>query len=150
MSGRPLDPMAPALQRVLRFWGGAAVALLVGLALGSCDTARSVRFYTRSPVVMSLTAFPETIGPGDSAIVVCNAMDPDGDSLVYDWFSDCRLVKKNRPDDLTYYNARESFLVVRPGSCIRDSVDTAWVSCEVRDGRGGGAYAGTVHIIVRQ
>jgi hypothetical protein len=100
--------------------------------------------------VLSLTAFPTTIGPGDSAIVVCLATDPEGDTLVYDWTSDCRLIKKGGPGELTLYNSDDHALIVYPGACNSAPVDTGWVACEVRDRRGGGTYAGFVHVIVRQ
>jgi hypothetical protein len=61
------------------------------------------------------------------------------------------MVKKGAgPDDFWYSNRSDPGLVVYPGACVRATVDTGWVACEVRDGKGGGAYAGTVHIIVRQ
>jgi hypothetical protein len=37
-----------------------------------------------SPVIDSLVAFPDTIGPSDSTVVVCYARDPDGDPLRYE------------------------------------------------------------------
>lgn len=135
-----------------RAWRNTILTLVAftGTVVGACDTARPVRPANRSPIVQSLTVFPSTIAPGDSAIVVCYATDPDGDTVVYDWTSDCRLVKKGDPDDLTYYNAYDRSLVVYAGQCVDVPVDTGWVSCHVRDGRGGGADAGHVLVIVRQ
>ena len=129
-----------------------AVVLGVSFGVGSCDTVRSVRPTNRSPLALSLVAFPTTIGPGDSAIVLCNATDPDGDTLVYDWGSDCRMVKKGgSPYNVgSLNNQYDPGVVVYPGECVRAPVDTGWVSCEVRDRKGGGVYAGTVRIIVRQ
>jgi len=83
--------------------------------------------------------------------VLCNATDPDGDTVVYDWSSDCRMVKKGAGSgEVGYNNRSDPGLVVYPGACVRAPIDTGWVTCEVRDGKGGGAYAGTVYIVVRQ
>ena len=123
---------------------------LCGLAcLSSCGTKTPLQPVNRSPVVHSLIAFPTTISPGDSAVVVCHATDPDGDPVVFDWTSDCNLIKRDYPNSFTLYNQGNT-LVVYPGTCVKAPLDTGWVSCQVRDGRGGGADAGTGHIVVRQ
>ena len=129
-----------------------AVALLLALAacVAACDMGTPLQPTNRSPVIQSLVAFPATIGPGDSAIVVCGATDPDGDTLVYDWSSDCRLVMQgNTRGSFTAFERGRS-MVVYAGTCNRTPVDTGWISVEVRDHRGGGAYAGPLHIVVRQ
>jgi hypothetical protein len=131
------------------------LVLAVGLAVcaAACDNYTPLKVIAnRSPAVQSLVAFPTTIRPGDSAVVVCGATDPDGDTLVYDWSSDCRMVRKGagQYDDGTSYDRRDRSLVVYAGACNRAPEDTGWVRCEVRDHRGGGAYAGVVRIVVRQ
>lgn len=137
-----------------KFRRAAMLGLVLGVSLGvgSCDTARSVRPTNRSPVIQSLVVFPTTIGPGDSAIVLCMATDPDGDTLVYDWFSDCRIVKKGSSPHSggSLNNQYDPGIVVYPGQCMDAPIDTGWISCGVRDRRGGGSYARIVHIIVRQ
>jgi hypothetical protein len=99
-----------------------------------------------SPVLTNLVAFPDTMGPSDSTVVVCTASDPDGDTLVYDWLTDARLTIQgahagdsflnNQPSPKrTFYNANLS-------NPINDS---AWVYCDVRDLRGG---AGDRHVFI--
>ena len=125
-------------------------ACLLGTGLAACDSTKPLVLTNHAPVVLqTLQAFPETIGPGDSAIVTCSATDADGDTLRYDWFSDCRLKMKGAfRDDYFLNNTPEGRLIVYPG-CVTGSIDTGWVSCSVRDQRGGGAYAGHVAIIVQ-
>jgi hypothetical protein len=128
-------------------WRVVPVVLLLATGLGACDTARSVRPLNRNPVVRSLTAFPLTISPGDSALVTCVATDADGDTLLYFWDSDCRLLSKgSQAPGATY----ENHVVVYPGACNAAPVDTGWVSCSVSDHRGGYVVAGFVQIIVKQ
>src|SRR5262245_54412688 len=129
----------------------ALVALVLAACAAACSTTTPLApvHPNKSPVVQSLVAFPTTIAPGDSAIVVCAATDPDGDTLQFGWSSDCRLLKGNVSRDLTLYNGDRS-LVVYAGTCNRAPVDTGWVSCEMWDSKGGYAYAGYVLIVVRQ
>ena len=124
--------------------------IAISLCIASCNEPTPLSPVNRDPVVHSLYAFPTTIALGDSAIVVCFATDPDGDTVVYDWSSDCRMVKQGRPNDFTLFNDLDGRLVVHAGACNRAPLDTGWVSCHVRDGRGGGKDAGHVFIIVRQ
>jgi hypothetical protein len=92
----------------------------------------------RNPVILSLTVFPNTISSTDSAIVVCNATDPDANALVYDWITDARLKLKGAPfDGQRIYNSSNNYQVVYPG--VTSPSDSAWVQCVVRDGIGGGA-----------
>jgi hypothetical protein len=127
---------------------------LVATGLAACDSTRPLVFSgflaNHDPVVVqSLRAFPTTIGDGDSAIVSCFATDADGDTVRYDWFSDCRLkLKRAFRDDYFVNNTPVGNMVVYPG-CANGAADTGWVSCSVRDSRGGGAYAGSVEIIVQ-
>jgi len=126
------------------------LALLLAMSITACDMARSIRYFNRNVVIVSLDVFPATIGPGDSAIVVCVATDADGDTLVYDWFTDCRLRLKGSYDFVYYFDTHSNSMVVYAGTCSTSgsSADTGWVSCDVRDRRGGGAPAGTVRIVV--
>lgn len=117
--------------------------------LPSCGVKTPLLPVNRSPVVQSLMAFPASISPGDSAVVVCHATDPDGEPVVFDWTSDCRLIKQGAPGAFTAYQ-RGSSLVVYAGTCAHAPLDTGWVSCHVRDGRGGGANAGVIRIVIRQ
>lgn len=133
-----------------RPWLHTAVLGLCGFTcLSGCGAKTPLQPVNLSPVVQFLVAFPTTLSPGDSAVVVCGARDPDGDPVVFDWSSDCRLVKQTDSTDITTYG-RGNTLVVHAGTCARAPLDTGWVSCFVRDQKGGGAYAGTIHIVIRQ
>jgi len=130
-------------------------ALGLALCVAACHSYTPLKvsgfLANRDPVVQSLVAFPTTLHPGDSAAVVCGATDPDGDTLFFDWYSDCRmLITGDVLHEGSLSNQTSPALVVHAGGCNRAPTDTGWVSCEVRDGRGGGAYAGTVRIIVKQ
>lgn len=87
------------------------------------------------PVILSLTVFPNIIGPSDSAIVICNATDPDGDTLVYDWITDARLRINgaNPPDDTRLFNTFENSRIFYPTTL---AIDTVWVQCFARDRKG--------------
>jgi len=106
------------------------------LAQNNCDD-NPVNPENQHPVILSLTVFPEIIGPQDSVIVVCNAYDPDGDTLVYDWITDGRLKIKGAPDfDLFLYHTYENSRIFYPRNSVVPP-DTLWVKCFVRDVKGG-------------
>jgi hypothetical protein len=129
------------------------ITLMLGFCLltclSSCGVKTPLQPVNRKPVVQSLIAFPASISPGDSAVVVCHATDPDGDTLMFDWTSDCRLIKQGAPGDYIWYSFSNT-LVVYAGACADAPIDTGWVSCYVRDRRGGGAYAGVIRVVIRQ
>lgn len=127
-------------------------ALIFGatLCMCSCGPKTPLQPVNRSPVIHSLQAFPTTIGPGDSAIVICLATDADGDTLRYEWFSDCRLTKRGQNSYGYTLRTLANTVIVYPGACSRAPLDTGWVSCEVYDRRGGGAYLGAIQIIIQQ
>jgi hypothetical protein len=89
----------------------------------------------RSPVIFSLTVFPDVIGSSDSAIVICNAYDPDADTLVYDWITDAKLRIKgaNPPGDTRLFNTFENSRIFYP---TQFAIDTVWVQCFARDRKG--------------
>jgi hypothetical protein len=121
------------------------------LTINCCkdNPVNSVKPENRSPVIFSLTVFPEVIGPTDSAIVICNAMDPDGDTLVYDWISDGRLrIKGALAGDYSLYHTHENSRIFYPDG-VNTPIDTPWVQCFARDGKGKSANR-IVHFIVRQ
>ena len=130
----------------------ALVVLAMAVIVAACSTTTPLQPGNRAPVVQSLMVFPTTIGPSDSAVVVCVATDEDGDTLVYDWTSDCRIVKQGGESQFTLYHQFDGSLVVYPGpaTCVNGPLDTGWVHCHVRDRRGGGAEAGVVRIILQQ
>lgn len=116
-----------------------ATALLAGCGLTNDHDAR--------PVIISLSASPDSIGPADSTRVTCRAFDLD-DDLVYDWFTDARLTISGNPFDQNFlYNTSGNSLVFYPGPGSPHTVDTAWVECSARDGRGKSASR-IVNVIV--
>lgn len=121
--------------------------LLVGLS--GCGTKTPIQPVNRDPIVHSLIGFPLTLSPGDSAVVVCHATDPDGDTMMFEWSSDCRLIKRGVPRDLDWYTFSNT-LVVYAGDCAHAPADTGWVRCYVRDRRGGETNAGVIRIVIRR
>ena len=103
-----------------------------------------------SPVMHGLVAFPDTIGPSDSTIVVCSASDADGDTLEYDWETDARLNIQGTPTWNKLLNAQLSperkFYNADLPNPINDS---AWVYCLVRDRRGGGVGRSVFIVLTR-
>lgn len=89
------------------------------------------------PVISSLTVFPTVIGPSDSVTITCIASDPDGDTLVYDWISDARTIIKGAFDwQHSLYNTYENSHIFYPRNINNIPVDTLWVQCFARDGKG--------------
>ena len=117
------------------------------LAFGACSDPASPP-QNRSPVILSLVAFPEVVSASDSVLVACQAMDADSDTLVYDWITDSRLrLQGVRHGQHSLYNTHESFMIFYP-DVIYAPVDTAWIQCFARDRRGMSA-AQIVHVVIR-
>ena len=118
---------------------------IIGCEDNSTDTKKSEN---HSPTIFSLIVFPDTVGPQDSAIVICNAFDPDGDTLVYDWITDAKLRIKgaNPPSDSRLFNTFEDSRIFYP---TQRAIDTVWVQCFARD-RKGKSDAKLVLFIVRK
>ena len=120
----------------------AARGVLLALALGATIVGCSKKNPTapapenHNPVISSVVLFPQTIGPGDSVIVVCTASDPDGDSLVYDWITDTRLRVKGSPFGAYLFSSNSNAQVFYYGTPPMPT-DTAWIKCFARDLRGG-------------
>jgi len=94
-----------------------------------------------SPVIRSLRCFPATIGPGDSAIAICDAFDPEGDPLFFDWVSDGKLrLAGAPPGEAHVLTSLHSSQVVYYGTPISPS-DTAFVQCIAYDDHGGSSGA---------
>jgi len=92
----------------------------------------------RDPVIAALRAVPDSIGPSDSTSVTCSATDPDGDTLVFDWVTDARLIiKGNPPNQYWLYDTRIGSQIFYAGPSALYPVDTAWVQCFARDRKGG-------------
>jgi hypothetical protein len=80
------------------------------LVLLSCEED-IIKPENHKPIIFSLTAFPDVVSPSDSVIIICNAMDPDADTLVYDWSTDgkSKIKGAQNPDFIlnhTYENSR--------------------------------------------
>ena len=136
--------------RTVRSLCAGATLLAIGVIAASCDPELPIQPVNHAVVVRSLTVFPAVIGPGDSAIVICEAFDPDGDTLYFDWFVDCRLLMSPPGYNNFVFSERSGRMVVHAGACATAPLDTGFVSCSVRDGRGGGRRAGVALIAVRQ
>lgn len=123
--------------------------------IGSCgdNPADSGKTQNRNPRILSVTIFPQVVAPSDSLIVICNAVDLDGDTLVYDWYSlsgprvrikgapPGYFVLYNTPENSRIFYAPDSQYVVAPQ-------DTFGLECAVRDLRGGTDVSGLLRFIV--
>jgi len=129
------------------------VTLIIQGALHGCQSQSPTRPSHRTnhaPVIDTLIAFPYTIGPSDSTVVACTARDIDGDTLVYDWQTDDRLNIQGTPTWNKYLNNTYSPVHTFYNANLDTRIsDSAWVYCEVRDKRGGGAGR-HVFIILRR
>jgi hypothetical protein len=115
------------------------IGALVVAVVGACrSSVTPVPPYTnRSPHILSVTVFPSELGPTDSVVVICNAIDPDADTLVYDWDTDGKLhISGANGNEPFLYNTSSNAQVFYP-SGFATLPDTAWVHCVARDGKGG-------------
>ena len=123
------------------------------LALSTCDeNSIGSNSENRNPVILSLTAFPDVVNPNDSLIVICDAFDPDADTLVYDWYTTGVVkIKGARDYEHALFNTHEnSRIFYAPDSVyVTAPQDTFWVECAVRD-RKGGQVSQIIRFIVRQ
>lgn len=116
--------------------------------MGSCGNHNPSKPVVRDPVIISLDAFPTMIGPNDSALVICRAVDPDADTLFYDWITDDRLrLKGARVGDPFLYNSLSPLQVIYPQQQYLHLPDTTWVRCDATDGHGHSASR-LVHIVI--
>lgn len=120
-----------------------ALALLAG-----CGVKTPLQPVNRDPIVTSLTVFPTTIAPGDSAVVVCSASDPDGESVRYDWHSYGAVRLNSRLGWIAYSQPSNSMTIYASAGTGAPS-DTGWVRCFAVDDRGGSQYAGMVEIVIQ-
>ena len=106
-------------------------------SIGACEKYPT-RPVNRRPVITSVIAFPTTLRLGDSTIVTVLATDPDGDTLVYDWsaYNGLAIQGDALGDGVLFHThdrSRVFYLRRRPAG-----YDTAFISCAVRDVKGGG------------
>jgi hypothetical protein len=107
----------------------------------------------RSPVLHSVVLFPGVVAPNDSLIVVCDASDPDGDTLVYDWYAlsgSILRIKNAYPGQIALYNThRNSQIFYAPDSMhVTAPRDTFAIQCAVRDGKGGTDVSAILRFVV--
>lgn len=126
------------------------VFIVLIFSISGCkDDTVSGKPLNRNPIIFSLAVFPDVISMADSAIVMCNAIDPDGDTLVYDWITDSRLkIKGAFANERSLYHTHENSRIFYP-DWITTQIDTPWVQCIVRDVKGGVA-AKVITFIVKQ
>lgn len=115
------------------------VIILIGIYSCNENPVKSDEEKNNNPIISSLTVFPKIVNPSDSLIVVCNATEPDGDTLVYDWITSGSIVRIKNSNHHWLYNTKEnSQIIYAPDSnFIKQPVDTFWVQCMVRDRKGG-------------
>jgi len=139
---RSLD-MKPNPFRVL------LATLLVAATVVACDDNPVAPPANRRPTILSLTVFPGDIASTDSAIVICNAMDPDADTLAYDWITDGRLNIKGAVSGQHFlYNTYSNSIIIFP-NVVNSPIDTAWMQCYARD-RKGMSDNRKVYLVIRQ
>lgn len=112
------------------------LALLLAFFSGACgekDPARPP--INHAPVISAALVFPQTLGPGDSAIVICNATDSDGDLILYDWYTDGRLRIKGAFLGVSLYDSPYNTQVFYYNHADTP-VDTAWIQVNAKDQRG--------------
>lgn len=95
------------------------------------------------PIITSINAFPTSVQLSDSFAVVCSAYDPDGDTLVYDWFctsgASIKGVEPSAPSFL--YHTKENIRIFYSPDSVINQIDTIRITCDVRDVKGGGKSA---------
>lgn len=108
--------------------------------MGCGNGSTAPQFVNRDPVIDSVRVQPMVANVTDSILVTCFAVDPDGDTLVYDWQTDSRLRIRGVPADQPYkfnsFSASEWFYP-HP-QYVPTTLDTIYMSCKARDRRGGG------------
>lgn len=132
-----------------------AFAICMLLLIGSCEDnpANNGKTQNRNPVMFSLTVFPEVVDTSDSLVVICNAMDPDADTLVYDWYTSgvvrIKGVPPGFPPELynTFENSR--IFYAPDSSHVSALQDTFRVECAARDRKGGMDVKKVAFIVTR-
>jgi hypothetical protein len=106
---------------------------------GACDSSKpTAPPQNRDPVINGASVAPSVVPVGDSALMICNASDPDGDAIVFDWYADGRFLLKDAPDGVTRYSSPSDSQVVYYVRAVA-RLDTARIFCYARDRRGGEA-----------
>ncbi len=108
-----------------RFLVSAVLIAVIFVALTGCGN--------HPPQIVSVTASPSTVAPGEEATLTCNANDADGNQLSYEW--------ESVDEDTTYIEA--SFIWPAP----EETGDYRFY-VTVTDGLGGVAYDSTLIVPV--
>ena len=119
---------------------GVACLFVLVLALGAGACRKFVTEpVTRRPVILSVVAFPTTLGPGDSTLITITAINPTGGPLVYDWHPYNGLIRKGAVNgyDNTIYHTPSASMVFYRSPTWTSTYDTAFVYCSATDGTGG-------------
>jgi hypothetical protein len=125
--------------------------VLLSLQFGCKDNP--IKPKNQSPVIFSVKMYPEVVSPSDSLIVVCSATDPDGDTLVYDWFSlsgNVVKIKGALSGATALYNTHKNWQIFYAPDSIYVTApqDTFGLQCAVRDGKGGGDVSEHLRFVV--
>lgn len=86
--------------------------------------------------------------PGDSAVIVVSASDPDGDTVVFDWYADGRIRLKDAPLVVYRFGSPADSQVVYFEHAVAP-VDTARIYYFVRDPMGE-TIGGSIMLQLRQ
>lgn len=128
------------------------LGLVMTFGLFDCKSDNPVQPVNHNPVIHSVTVFPQVVGPMDSLLVTCEASDPDGDALVYDWYTTPVVTIKGAEYPwYALFNTHVNYAVFYApvARLMTGLIDTAMVTCAARDGKGGMAVKDTFFIIER-
>jgi hypothetical protein len=112
------------------------ILLILLFGFSNCDNESPTQPQNKSPQILSLDVFPNILRLSDTAIVICEAIDPDGDTLGYDWITDGRIRIKGYNHSWLYHTY-ENTRVFYPTQNVNLPQDTLWVQCFARDVKGG-------------
>jgi len=109
--------------------------------VGCGDDDKTVNPNNRPPVILSITADPDTFYMYGSTTITVEAEDPDDDPLTYSW--DCSLC----PSPIKYASASGNTAVLT-NCCEISQITEVWAFAIVDDGQGGEARD-SVYVVVR-
>ena len=124
----------------------ASIIILMQLILTGCknQTTQSVN---RDPVISAFVASTNQIQLPDTFTVTCNAYDPDGDSLLFNWGCSGFLAMQGAPETEPYVleNSKHRTVTFYSPSALVEPADSITISCGAMDGKGGSA---STHIVL--
>jgi len=126
--------MSPSLpEAMLR--RSAIILLLAFLATSPACGSKPVAPVNHRPIVTGASVIPPVVLLGDSALIVVSADDPDGDSLVYDWYADGRFRLKDAALGTTRYSSPSDSQVIYYVHAVAP-LDTGRIAVFTRDTSG--------------